>query len=88
MSLNNELAKKSDQLKELEASKNQLQSENEENAFKKTMQMTQEGQIIMTINNLYKTLTIRVVENLQMSTGGGKDQKEDDKPSPADNFDN
>jgi len=64
MSLNNELAKKSDQLKELEASKNQLQSENEENAFKKTMQMTQEGQIIMTINNLYKTLTIRVVENL------------------------
>ena len=64
MNLNNELSKKNDQLKELEAMKNKLQGENEENASKKTTQMTQEGQIIMTINNIYKMLTTKVVDGL------------------------
>ena len=51
------------------------------------MQTTQEGQIIMTINNIYKTLLRRVVESLQISSGTTKDAKEDDKPQPAENFD-
>ena len=41
----------------------------------------------MTINNIYKTLSARVVESLIISSGSGKDSKEDDKPKPAENFD-
>ena len=41
----------------------------------------------MTINNIYRKLSKRVVESLQISTGGGKDAKEDDKPKEAENFD-
>jgi len=87
MTLNNEISKNSDLLKSIEVEKNQLASENEENASKKTQQTTEEGQIIMTINNIYKTLSARVVESLIISSGSGKDSKEDDKPRPAENFD-
>lgn len=41
----------------------------------------------MTINNIYKKLSKRVVESLQISTGGGKDAKDSDKPREAENFD-
>jgi len=87
MTLNNEISKNSDLLKSIEVEKNQLASENEENASRKTQQTTEEGQIIMTINNIYKTLSARVVESLIISSGSGKDSKEDDKPKPAENFD-
>jgi len=87
MTLNNEISKKTDMLKEMESMKNALAAENEENACKKTAQMTEEGQIIMTINSIYIKLSRHVVEPLQISMGSGKDSKEDDKPVPADNFD-
>lgn len=48
----------------IEQEKNTLMAETEENALKKTEETTEQGQIIMTINNLYINLEERCIPTL------------------------
>ena len=48
----------------IEQEKNTLMAETEENALKKTEETTEQGQIIMTINNLYINLEKRCIPTL------------------------
>jgi hypothetical protein len=61
--------------KRIEKERNKLKVEGEENAFKKTMETTQHGQIIMTINNMYGNIVEKANADLKFAGAGG--EKED-----------
>lgn len=64
--------------KRIEKERNKLKVEGEENAFKKTMETTQHGQIIMTINNMYGNIVEKANADLKFAGAGG--DKEDQTP--------
>ena len=59
----------------------------EENQLKKTEETTEQGQIIMTINNIFLNLENKVIPDLRLQAVASKDSNEKDAASEAVNFD-
>lgn len=88
LQLNNEINDMQTEHKRIEKERNKLKVEGEENAFKKTMETTQQGQIIMTINNMYKDIWYQANDALNFSAMGKNEGKEDTNPVEKKEFDN
>lgn len=86
LQLNNEINDMQTEHKRIEKERNKLKVEGEENAFKKTMQTTQQGQIIMTINNMFKDIWHQANDALNFSNMGKSEGKEDTTPKEKDQF--
>ena len=86
MNLNNEISNKQRILKDLEYEVNHLHAFRDEAASRKTQETTEHGQIIMTIDAIYKKLQKKVVEPLQISSASFKDDDEE-KAREAIDFD-
>jgi hypothetical protein len=87
LQLNNEINDMQTEHKRIEKERNKLKVEGEENAFKKTMETTQQGQIIMTINNMFRDIMHKANDSLNFSNSGNTDGKEDTTPVDKNSFD-
>lgn len=77
--LGNEITNMKEELQEIDDRRKNLKAEGEDKALKKRTETKDHGQIIMTVNNMYKKLedqTYGVVPKLIISSGAGGDKDE------------